>query len=960
MTVANATLITELRQHLHGEVRFDDASRALYATDASNYRQIPIGVVIPRTLADLIHTVATARQHDLPLLTRGAGTSLAGQACNAALVIDTSKYLHRLNHIDIQKQLAWVEPGIVLDELQTAVRPYQLMFGPDPATHSRCTIGGMIGNNSCGAHSVMSGKTVDNIEALEILTYDGLRIWVGPTSDKELASYIQAGGRRGEIYRHLKTLRDRYADLIRQKFPKIPRRVSGYNLDELLPENGFNVARALVGSEGTCAVILQAQVRLIPIPKHRVLLVLGFTDIEQAAAWTPAILPQRPLCLEGLDADMIADMRKKNLKWRHIVLLPPGGAWLLVELGGDTLAEATAHAHAVLETVPKNLVGYRLFTTPAEQRQIWSIREEGAAATNSVPGEPETYPGWEDAAVDPQRLSAYLHDFRQLLKRYHYRASLYGHFGDGCIHARITFDLHTPAGIQHWRAFLLEAADLVVNYGGSFSGEHGDGHARAELLPRLFGPELMSAFQAFKEIWDPGYKMNPGKVISPYRVDEFLRTGPDYQPLALSTHFAFAADQNQFANAVARCIGVGKCRRLEGGLMCPSYQVTREERCSPRGRAHLLFEMLRGELLRDCWDNDQIKMALDTCLGCKGCKSECPVAVDVAAYKAEFLAHYYAHKWRPRLAHIIGHIHRLLPLAALLPNTVNFVTHAPILQNVVKWIGTVAPQRRLPLVAKQSFTQWFKQQRFDNMTGLNVILWNDTFNNYFYPHTSRAALEVLKTAGYRVTIPKKSLCCGRPLYDLGQLDKARQLLQDILETLRDDIQAGIPIVGLEPSCVSVFRDELTHFFPDNELAQRLRAQTFSLSEFLQKSAWHPPQLTGQAIVHGHCHQKALSGMDADMAILTHLGLECRIVESGCCGMAGAFGFTTEKYPLSVKLAERALLPAIRHAQAETLIIADGFSCREQIAQLSGRVALHLAEVLQMALRKEFKNPLADK
>ncbi|OQW95503.1 MAG: FAD-binding oxidoreductase [Beggiatoa sp. IS2] len=949
MTCPSDALIAELHQQLQGEVRFDDASRALYAFDASNYRQIPLGVVIPRTVADLGQTVAIAQHYELPVLIRGAGTSLAGQACNAALVIDTSKYLNRIHKIDAQRQLAWVEPGIVLDELQAAVKPYHLMFGPDPATHSRCTVGGMIGNNSCGAHSLLTGKTVDNVESLEILTVDGLRLWVGQTSENELTTHIQAGGRVGEIYQRLKALRDQYADLIRQKFPKIPRRVSGYNLDELLPENGFNVARSLVGSEGTCALILQAVVRLTPIPAHRVLLVLGFADIYQAGDRTPLILQHRPLCLEGLDADMITDMRKKNLELRNIALLPHGGAWLLVEFGGDTLEIAVDQAQQLLNVLPKNSVDYQLFTTTQQQRQIWSIREDGAAATNSVPGEPETYPGWEDAAVDPQRIGDYLRDFRKLLNRYDYRASLYGHFGEGCIHARITFDLRTPAGIQQWRAFLLEAADLVVHYGGSFSGEHGDGHARAELLPRLFGTELMSAFQEFKEIWDPTHKMNPGKIVFPYRLDEHLRTGPNYQPSPVATHFTFAADHGQFANAVARCIGVGKCRRTHGGLMCPSYQITHEEQFSPRGRAHLLFEMLQGELLCDRWNNEQIKFALDHCLACKGCKSDCPVSVDIATYKAEFFAHYYAYKRRPLVAHIIGRIHQGLRLATLMPTTVNFVTQTPILRDFIKWAGGIAPQRQLPLLAKQSFSQWFKQHRRNNVTRPDVILWNDTFNNYFHPQTSIAALQVLEIAGYRVTIPKKSLCCGRPLYDSGQLDLARQLLREILDSLRDEIQAGIPIVGLEPSCISVFRDELANFFPNDALAKQLRAQSFLFSEFLQRNTWKPPKLTGKAIVHGHCHQKALVGMDEEVALLTQLGLECTLPETGCCGMAGAFGFAAEKYILSVNLAERALLPAIRQASADTLIIANGFSCREQIAQLTGRQALHLAEVLQQRL-----------
>ncbi|OQW94066.1 MAG: FAD-binding oxidoreductase, partial [Beggiatoa sp. IS2] len=658
-------LATELRTQLIGsEVRFDEASRALYATDSSNYRQIPIGVVIPRTVDDLVKTTEIARRYEVPLLVRGAGTSLAGQACNVALIIDTSKYLNKIIKIDAEQQLAWVEPGVILDDLRMAAEQYQLTFGPDPATHNRCTLGGMIGNNASGVHSVTMGKTVDNVTALEILTYDGLRLWVGKTSENELTQLIESGGRCGEIYRNLKMLRDQYAPLIREKFPKIPRRVSGYNLDELLPENDFHVARALVGTESTCVLVLQAIVKLCPSPQHRVLLVFGFTSIDVAGDVTSAILPYHPLCIEGLDADMIDDMRKKSKQLRNLDLLPSGRAWLLVEFGGYSLEESVAKAQLLIKEVTFAVLDYRLLTDPVSQKQVWAIRESGAAATNSVPGEPETYPGWEDAAVDPHHLGDYLRDFRHLLDQYSYKSSLYGHFGEGCVHARINFDLHQPEGLRQWRGFLVEATDLVVKYGGSLSGEHGDGQARAELLPRMFGDELVQAFSEFKAIWDPQQRMNPGKIVKPYPIDADLRVGPNYQPWQPSTYFSFHQDQGNFAKAVNRCVGVGKCRRTHGGLMCPSYKVTREEQYSTRGRAHLLFEMLQGELLRDQWNTLAIKQALELCLACKGCKHECPVAVDIATYKAEFMAHYYANHWRPLQAQVLGKLPQLAYIAS--------------------------------------------------------------------------------------------------------------------------------------------------------------------------------------------------------------------------------------------------------------------------------------------------------
>jgi len=951
-TVDREALAADLGNKIRGEVRFDEGSRALYTMDASNYRQVPIGVVIPRDVNDIIETVAVARRHGAPVLARGGGTSLCGQTCNVAVVIDTSKYLNRILEIDADKKLAQVEPGVVLDDLRDAAERHALTFGPDPTTHSRCTLGGMIGNNSCGTHSIMAGKTVENIQALEILTYDGLRMWVGKTSEDELESIIKTGGRRGEIYAGLKALRDKYADLIRTGFPKIRRRVSGYNLDELLPENGFNVAHALVGTEGTCVLVLQAQAQLVHSPPARVLLVLGYADIYQAGDETAKVLSYGPIGLEGLDEQIVGDMRKKKLHLRDLPLLPRGGGWLLVEFGGATAHEAGERARRLMAALEAGSLvqEMRLFEDPAEQKCVWAIRESGAAATNFIPGEPETWPGWEDAAVDPNHLGDYLRDFRKLLDKYGYSASLYGHFGDGCVHARISFDFHTEDGVKQWRHFLTEAADLVVRYGGSLSGEHGDGQARAELLPRMYGKELMQAFRQFKAIWDPESKMNPGKVVDPYRLDENLRLGPDYRPLQPVTNFSFFQDQGSFATAVGRCVGIGICRRKQGGTMCPSYRVTLEEQHSTRGRAHLLFEMLQGKSMKQAWRNPDIKQALDLCLGCKGCKRDCPVSVDMATYKAEFLSHYYAGRLRPVQAYSMGLIFRWARLAAILPGIANFFTQTPLLRDMVKLTIGMARGRNIPVFARQTFTQWFKRRATGDPAKPAVILWPDTFNNYFYPETARAAVEVLEAAGYRVRLPRQVLCCGRPLYDFGMLDLARQKLREILHALKADIAAGVPVIGLEPSCIAVFRDELLNFFPDDPMARRLSEQAYSLGEFLvRKADYHPPMLKRKAIVHGHCQHKAVIGMSEEIQLLKRLGLDSSLLDSGCCGMAGAFGFHQDHSELSIRIGEQVLLPAVRATAADTLIIADGFSCREQIAQTTPRRALHLAQVLQMAL-----------
>ena len=571
-----------------------------------------------------------------------------------------------------------------------------------------------------------------------------------------------------------------------------------------------------------------------------------------------------------------------------------------------------------------------------------------------MPGEKDAWPGWEDSAVPPAKVGDYLRDLRDLLERYEYRWAFYGHFGQGCIHARISFDLETSHGIRTFRSFINDAADLAVKYGGSFSGEHGDGQARAELLPKMYGDELVQAFREFKSIWDPEWKMNPGKMVNAYRIDDNLRLRDFQQVPEVKTHFKFPEDRGSFAYATTRCIGVGKCRRMSGGTMCPSFMVTREEADTTRGRAHLLFEMLQGNPVEEGWHSDAVKDALDLCLACKGCKSDCPVNVDMATYKAEFLSHYYEGKPRPLSGYSMGLIYWWSRLAAFAPEVANFFMQAPVLSSVVKALGGVSPHRTMPKFAPQTFKQWFRRREPKNVGQAQVLLWPDTFNNHFHPETAIAAVEVLEAAGYQVIVPEQSLCCGRPLYDFGFLDQAEALLRQILDTLRPQIRAGISIVGLEPSCVSVFRDELINLFPDDEDAKRLAKQSFLLSEFLNKKVEHysPPKLGRNAIVHSHCHHKAIMKMNDEEAILSKAGLDYHVLDSGCCGMAGAFGFEKDHYTVSIKAGERVLLPAVRQADKETLIIADGFSCREQIEQCTDRKALHVAQVLKMAMDKE--------
>jgi len=948
-----------LRKAVRGEVRFDAGSRALYATDASNYRQVPIGLVVPRNSEDVAAALAVCRQFGAPVLPRGAGTSLAGQCCNVAVVFDFSKYMNRILEVDPDRRFARVQPGVVLDTLRNRAEQHQLTFGPDPSTHSRCTLGGMIGNNSCGTHSLLAGKTVDNIEELHVLLYDGTELTVGPTSDSELAQIVAAGGRRAEIYSTLRAITTKHADRIRAGFPRIPRRVSGYNLDDLLPENGFNVARALVGSEGTCVIVLDATVTLVKSPQHRSLVGLGYADAFEAADHVPEILQFTPIGLEGFEGAMVDGLRRKGAA--NLELLPPGRGILLVEFGYDDPAEAKATAERLIDALKRssNAPATRLYTAQ-ETKAVWKLRESGPRAAANIPGQPPRWEGWDDAAVAPERLGGYLRELRGLLNAYDYQATFYGHFGHGCIHMQVSFDLQSAAGVSKYGRFVDEAADLVVRYGGSISGEHGDGRSRSALLPKMFGPELMSALRDFKTVWDPANRLNPGNIVDAQPAVMNLRLGAGYAPKDPETHFKFPDDNGSMANAALRCIGIGECRKQDSGAMCPSYMVTLEEEHSTRGRAHMLFEMLQGDVLQGGWNDEHVKQSLDLCLSCKACKSECPTNVDIATYRAEFLSHYYERHQRPLHAYAFGMVDKWLQLASISPGLANVMMQTPGLNTIAKKLIDIAPERTIPRLASVSFRKWArgnnvpvspKRSEGGPTGGGDVLLWVDTFNNSFHPETTRAAYDVLRSAGCRVFIPQKRLCCGRPLYDFGMLDQAKAYLSQVLSSLAVPIDAGIPVVVLEPSCASVFRDEMRSLFPGDVRAERLRAQTFLLSEFLERRApgYAPPKVAGKIVLQGHCHHKAVMKMTDEESLLRKTGADVQALDAGCCGMAGSFGFDVHKYDVSIAVGERVLLPAVRSAAPDTVIVSDGFSCREQIAQTTGRQALHLADLLKLGL-----------
>jgi len=965
---------------MRGDVLFDLGSRALYAADASNYRQMPVGVVTPRDAADVEVALAACRATGAAVLPRGAGTSLSGQTANVALVFDYSRYMRGLKSIDPAAKLAVVQPGIVLDRVREAAELHHLTYAPDPATHSRCTLGGMIGNNSCGVHALLGGKTVDNVERLDIVLYDGTRMTVGRTSEAEIEALIHAGGRVGNVYAGLRQLRDRYADLIREKFPRIPRRVSGYNLDELLPENGFHVARALVGSEGTCATVVEATLNLTASPPHRVLTVLAFDDPYLAADVVPRVLEFGPIGLEGFDGLLVEFMQRKNLAV-DVHLLPSGGGFLLVEMGAWNAEEAQSKAEAMAAAAQRwpEAPRARIYDHEDAER-VWKVRESALGATVAVPGEPDRWEGWEDAGIPPVHLGTYLRKLNSLMGEYGYRSPLYGHYGQGCVHLRINFDFRTVEGLRKFREFLDRAADLVVSLGGSISGEHGEGQARAILLPKMFGPELMKAFQEFKTIWDPDNKLID--AVRVYDPVENLRYGlrPEVREgskAKFETHFALAADNGSLEDAAARCVGVGACLKKDGGVMCPSYRATGLEQHSTRGRARLLWEMLAGALQPEGLASKAVDEALDLCLSCKACKTECPVQVDVAQYKSEFLAQKYKGKLHPLRHYVFGFADKMARWGSASPAVTNFMLSSPVASPLIKRMVGIAQERKMPQLAPKSFKKARVPARANLFCAVGsglagpspegrsappqvadspqvadlaqVVLWADTWNNYYHPQTLHAAESVLTQAGFRVQTTKDQICCGRALYDFGLLDPARRYLANVLETLAPEIEAGLPFIFLEPSCASVFKDEALQLFPDDPRAQKLSRQVWLLADWLAAKApdWVDGRLAGaQIILHGHCHHKAVfGGPKSEIALLRKAGAQVEMIDTTCCGMAGPFGFEANKIEVSKAIANLGLMPAVNAAAPMTLIVADGFSCREQIAQLSDREGMHFAEIL---------------
>ncbi|WP_020658616.1 FAD-binding and (Fe-S)-binding domain-containing protein [Amycolatopsis benzoatilytica] len=915
-------LLADLRAAVRGEVHADVRRRAEYSSDASNYRVVPQVVATPLDTDDVLAALAVSRQHSLPVTCRGGGTSVAGNAVGPGLVLDFSRHLNRIVDLDPAARTAVVQPGVILADLQRAAAPHGLRFGPDPSTHARATLGGMIGNNACGPHAVAYGRTADNVRELRAVDGTGRRFSTVEPVDG------------------LNALIDRHLSVIRTEFGRFSRQVSGYSLEHLLPENGRNLARALVGTEGTLAVTLDATVSLVPVSPARLLVVLGYPDMATAGDAVPGLLPHRPLAVEGLDARLVDLVRSHR---GGVPELPAGGGWLMIEVGGADTAEAQHRAEQIVRD--SQAADHVVLPRGPAATAMWRIREDGAGLAGRTPSGQQAWPGWEDAAVPPGQLGAYLRDFDALLDEFGLEGLPYGHFGDGCVHVRLGLPLERDASV--FRSFLTAAADLVVGYGGSFSGEHGDGRARGELLPRMYSTESIALFGAVKDLFDPDDLLNPGVVVRPHPLDADLRR-PRARPLPVADGFSFSHDGGDFTRAVHRCVGVGKCRadnRAAGGFMCPSYLATRDEKDSTRGRARVLQEVANGSLVSG-WSDAAVHESLDLCLSCKACASDCPAGVDLAQYKSEALHRKYRRKLRPvshytlgRLPDWIRLLHRFPVLGPLLVNAL--MSLRPV-EKVLLALSGVDPRRHAPRFARRSFT---KSRRRVRDEGPQVVLWADSFSDGMDTDVAEAVAEVLADAGYRVIVPPRRPCCGLTWITTGQLDTARRKLRELVETLRPYATAGLPIVGVEPSCTAVLRSDLLDLFPDDSDAKAVSGAVTTLAELLSiTDGWEAPDLSGvQLVAQPHCHQHSVLGFESDRALLEAAGARLQTL-AGCCGLAGNFGMERGHYEVSVAVAENALLPALRE-KPDAVFLADGFSCRTQADQLAGVRGLHLAQLL---------------
>ena len=931
-------------------MREDMTTRAAYSSDASIFRRIPKAVIEPQSVEDIRDGIAIAQERGWSIISRGGGTSVAGNAIGTGLIIDTSRYFNRILDIDVENRTATVEPGVVCDALRTAVAEHGLTYGPDPSTHSRCTIGGMVANNACGSHSVAYGTAAENLVSVTIMLASGEEI-----------TFDGSGVSDEGIDKQLHQLVDAHAELIDAELGRFPRQVSGYGLHYLLDKHGFDAAKAIAGTEGTVGVITKMTVRLVEVPKVKALAVLAFETVYDAASAAARLRLPGVATIEGMGGDLLDALRSKRGQERAGGNLPgnrkgiPAGGWLYCEVGGDTLEEAKALADTVAASV--ETVDTIVVSDPQEMRELWRIREASAGVVTRLPDGGEAWPNWEDSAVPPENLADYLRDLYALMDKYSLRGIPFGHFGEGCVHVRISFDFGSQEGIEIFHKFMNEAAELVSSYGGSLSGEHGDGRARSALLDRMYSEEMRGLFKQFKDIMDPDGLFNPGVLVDPDEVTDGLRMAPGQRTFELTPVHKFSHDKGSMVNAVNRCVGVSACRSEENS-MCPSFQITGDEVHSTRGRARLLSEMFRGESVADGYQSEEVLEALDLCLSCKACASECPVNVDMATYKSEFLHKHYQGKIRP-MAHymmgwlpLLGHIAHKIPL---LPRVIDLSMRTPGLKTLIATIGGLDTSRPLIRFAPTSLRKWHKK-RGSNAATKTVVLWPDSFNASLDTSPATAAVEVLEELGYNVEIPQEFVCCGLTWHSTGQLDMTQRVLKQTAKVMQPYLDRGLTVIGIEPSCTVMLTGEATELSDDPAITQLANA-TVSFAEFVaplikeKVDAGDIKPANISALTQVHCHEKSLGDPQHSAMLLDALGVSQSDIETGCCGLAGNWGFEKGHAEMSMALGERELFPKVRKAEQNNhAVIADGFSCRTHIDQGTGVAPQHIAEIVRAVVK----------
>jgi FAD/FMN-containing dehydrogenase/Fe-S oxidoreductase len=953
-----------LRERLHGEVRFDRYSRVLYSTDASNYQIEPVGVVIPRTVDDVQAAIDIAARFNVPVLARGGGSSLAGQTVGRALVIDMSKYVNQLLDVDAEGQRARVQPGMVLAQLNSKLRKHGVMFGPDPSSGDRATIGGVIGNNSSGAHSILYGMTSDHVISVQTILADGTPLSFRQISMDDWRVKAALDTREGRLYRDLLDLRARYKDAIERDYPRHWRRATGYSLLELIRDDGINVAKLLTGSEGTLAFGVEYEVGVVPRPARTALALLQFDDLVKAMEATPVILECEPSAIELMDR-MLVSLTRQQAGYAEQIAFIKGEAThvLVVEFYGETDEQLRGKVERLAGHLRERDVVQHLtheileVFDPQRQADVWSVRKAGLGLLMSIKGDAKPIACIEDVSVPVEHLAEYVETILKLVDEHGTTAAFYAHASAGCLHVRPLVSLKTMDGIQTMRELTEAAADLAVKFGGVMSGEHGDGLARGELNERIFGPEVYQCMRELKAAFDPDNRLNPGKIVDCPPMTENLRFGADYATANVRTYLDFSREGG-LAAAIEMCNGAGVCRKTGAGTMCPSFMATRDEQDSTRGRANALRAALagRGLELRHFTDS-RTKDVLDLCLSCKACKTECPSSVDMAKIKTEFLAHYFAEHGTPLRTRLLGNFASLIKLGSMVRPLANLGMRGP-LAGIGKRVIGVHPARELAPIAGQTFEEWFETHPTRTPPGSRglAVYYHDTFTNYQYPEMGKAAVTLLEAAGYSVVVVPQRACCGRPAYSKGLVEQARRLARQNVAALAPYARQGIPIVGTEPSCVLTLRDEYLDLLPDDPVVVDLAANSYMIDEFLAKLlkdgemdvAWREDD-GPRVLFHGHCHQKALVGMKGSMALLRAAG--CQVEESGagCCGMAGSFGYEAEHYDVSRKIGEERLFPTVEQQSRETVIAVAGVSCREQIGHFTSRRPVHIAEVLASRL-----------